>query len=339
MRIFSFVPFLGAIIWTYLALQSRHSIERSIQILELASKILSASPALVMAGFAALGATVVWFWLWLTMFTRVFLEGHMARKLFIIDTSTWWLGVFFFMMLLWTQLVIAGLQRATTAATVSQWYFYRSSDNSVSSREVVTASFNHATGPLFGTICLSTLTSLLIRVPILILPRRLLGVCSLLVYAIIPAPLKSITNSLTLTYAAIHSQPLAISARGVSRLPLSATNDTTRHFQQINRGTDPLTAYNTTHMLLHATRQVMTLALGLGAWLSTTSAYGYVVGLGAAVVGWGVLSAVEGIVGGVVDGVLVCWGSEVAAGRQGRFCPEAKQLFGEGPRSGSRNMV
>jgi hypothetical protein len=104
---------------------------------------------------------------------------------------------------------------------------------------------------------------------------------------------------------------------------------------------DPLLPYRTTHLLLHATRQIMTLALGLGAWLSTArlvhlggagytgSMYAYVVGLGAAVVGWGILGAVEGIIGGVVDGVVVCWGSEVAAGRQGRaFCKEAGELFG-----------
>jgi hypothetical protein len=85
----------------------------------------------------------------------------------------------------------------------------------------------------------------------------------------------------------------------------------------------------------------MTLALGLGAWLSTArlleagtgyrgSLYAYIVGLGAAAMGWAILGAVEGIIGGVVDAVVVCWGSEVAAGRtQGRtFCREARELFG-----------
>jgi uncharacterized membrane protein YvlD (DUF360 family) len=352
MRIFSMIPFLGALTWTYMVAQSRHSIDRAIRILELASKILSASPSLILAGGVALAATVVWFWLWLAMFTRVFLEGHFAKKLFVIDVSTWWLGVFFFLMLLWTQLVISGVQRATTAATVSQWYFYRNSDTGSTSREVVLASFKHATGPLFGTICLSTVMSLLIRLPLILLPRRIAGFCSLCIYAIVPAPIMSITTPLTLTYAAIHSQPLAVAARGVSRLPLSTSNTPSRSFRSPSQDSDPLSAYRTTHMLLHATRQIMTLALGLGAWMSTAryvqlsgagyagSAYAYVVGLGAAAVGWAVLGAVEGIVGGVVDGVLVCWGSEVAAGRQGRrFCPEAGELFGNAIESGERLMV
>ncbi len=56
------------------------------------------------------------------------------------------------------------------------------------------------------------------------------------------------------------------------------------------------------------------------------SLYAYVVGLLAAAIGWGVLSAVDGVVAGVVDAVVVCWGSE---GRGG-YCREAEWLFGEG---------
>lgn len=350
MRIFSAVPFLGAIMWVYMISQSRHTIDRAIQILELASKILSASPALIMAGAAALVTTVIWFWLWLAMFTRVFLEGHFAKKLFVIDVSTWWLAVCFFLMLLWTQLVISGIQRATTAATVSQWYFYRNTDIQSTSREVVTASFKHAVGPLLGTICLSTLTALLIRLPLIILPRRIAGFFTLFIYAIIPAPILSITTPLTLTYAAIHSQPLALAAQNAARLPITASSTPSRSYQ--GSSSDSLSAYRTTHMLLHATRQIMTLALGIGAWMSTAryvqlsgsgyagSAYAYVVGLGAAAVGWAVLGAVEGIVGGVVDAVLVCWASEVATGKHGtRFCKEAGELFGTVAQRRERFMV
>jgi plasma-membrane choline transporter len=347
MRVFSSIPFIGAVIWTYIAIQSRHSINRAISIVELASNILSASPALFVAGFAALVATVAWFWIWLFMFTRVFLEGHWAssaKKLFIVDTGTWWLGVFFVLMLLWTQMTISGIQRATTAAAVSQWYFYRQSQATTTSGEIVLASFNHAFGPLLGTTCLSTLISLLIRLPLLILPRRIAGFCAMCIYTMTPTPLASLTDPLTLTYAAIHSQPLAAAARGFSRLPLTSRTQTSRPFRG-TKDSDPLSAYHTTHMLLHATRQIMALALGLGAWLSTArlvhlsgtsyagSAYAYIVGLGAAVVGWGVLGAVEGIIGGVVDACLVCWGSEMAAaggvGRGKVFCREADEVFGE----------
>jgi hypothetical protein len=73
------------------------------------------------------------------------------------------------------------------------------------------------------------------------------------------------------------------------------------------------------------------------------SLYAYVVGLIAGAIGWGVLGAMEGVLAGVVDACLVCWGSETgagaggggagrrghAAGAQARYCIEAGWLFGD----------
>ena len=92
---------------------------------------------------------------------------------------------------------------------------------------------------------------------------------------------------------------------------------------------------------------MMAFALGFGAWVATArllqidhesyrgSMYAYVVGLGAAAMGWSVLGATEGIILGIVDAVVVCWGSEVGALRgagrpqTARYCREADELFGE----------
>lgn len=77
------------------------------------------------------------------------------------------------------------------------------------------------------------------------------------------------------------------------------------------------------------------------------SLYAYVVGLIAGAIGWGVLGAMEGVLAGVVDACLVCWGSETGAGGgggtgrggrgpgaggrhgQARYCIEAGWLFGD----------
>ncbi len=103
----------------------------------------------------------------------------------------------------------------------------------------------------------------------------------------------------------------------------------------------------------------MSLALGFGGWVSTAhslkiagagagtgtsggvrgSLYAYIVGLIAAAIGWGVLGSMEGVLAGVVDAVVVCWGSEVgdplAGGRgEARYCREAGWLFGGGDDDG-----
>jgi uncharacterized membrane protein YvlD (DUF360 family) len=346
MRVLSFVPLSGAVMWCYLSYKARFSINKAIAILDFASSVLAQTPALLFAGFVTLVATVTWFWVWLLMFTRVFLEGHWSsgkKSLYVVDISTWWLGVFYVLMLLWTQSIISGIQRATSAATTSQWYFHRNSLPTPSSRTVVQMSFQHAVGPLLGSICLSTFLTVAIRLPLLLLPRRLILPFSWFFYALVPSPIASLTNPLTLTYAAIHSQPLTTSAVNLSKLSFVSSNEATTTLSpySVNApSADTLVQYRTAKLILHATRYMMTLALGFGGWVSTArmlhlvdsysgSLYAYIVGLGAAAIGWGVLGAMEGIILGIVDALVVCWGSEVAADRGGdrRYCREAEELF------------
>ncbi|CZS88913.1 hypothetical protein WAI453_010516 [Rhynchosporium graminicola] len=352
MRWLSFIPGIFALVWMYTIYKGRHSLNKAIGILEFASRILAANPALLGLGFATLGAVVVWTWMWLGMFTRVFLGGHLSTSVtrFIIDATSWWLAAYFVLMYIWSLSVISGIQRSTTGATVSQWYFHRNAVPAPASREVVIAALSHATTTIFGTICLSTLIALLIRLPLLLLPRRLIGVITIFAYSFIPTPIAALTNPLTLTYAAIHSQALHPSARGLSQMTFLSpqaptTTLTPRSFTARNHQTTPLLPYRLAKLLLHATRFIMAMALGFGGWVVTArqlniampegagirgSAYAYVVGLVASFIGWGVLGAMEGVLSGIVDASVVCWGSERGMVGGGAYCLEAGYLFGEG---------
>jgi len=349
MRWLALLPAVVAVIWTYTVYKGRHSLTRAIQILEFATRILASSPALILVGFGALVTVVVWTWIWMLMFTRVFLGGHLSGSgnVFIINTTTWWLGIFFVLIYLWTLGVIAGLQRTTTAATVSQWYFHRLTTPTPSSYRVVHASGLHAIITIFGTICASTLLSLMIRLPLLVLPRRMTGFLMICLYSVMPVSIASLTNPLTLTYAAIHSQSLSTSARGLSEMLFLSKNSPTTTltpgiFPKPGRcyGSPSLLAYRLAKLLLHATRFITSLAFGFGGWVSTArilqssasmrgSLYAYIVGLIAAAIGWAVLGAMEGVIGGILDAVVVCWGSEVGANGlgQAKYCREAGELL------------
>lgn len=359
MRWASTVPGFFAVVWVYMVWKGRHSLNSSIAILEFSSRILAANNALVLVGLGALASIVFWTWLWLAMFTRVFLGGSYSGTLsrFIIQASSWWLGAYFLMMYLWTLSTIAGVQRATTAATVSQWYFHRNAVPKVASREIVAAALNHALTTIFGTISLSTFLAIVVRLPLLVLPRRAAGLITALFYTFMPTSIVALTNSLTLTYAAIHSQPLADSARGLSHMEFlgpqaPTTTLTPRAFK--HRGSAPLLPYRLAKLLLHATRFIMATALGFAGWVMTArqlriavpegsfrgSAYAYTVGLVASFIGWGILGAMEGILSSIVDGVIICYGSETKmASGGGGYCMEAAQLFGGWGRGGNRHEV
>ena len=351
MRWAAFIPGMLAIVWAIAVYKGRHSLGKAVSILEFCCRILAANPGLLVVGFGTLAGVIIWTWMWMGMFTRVFLGGHLATgaKVFIIDAGTWWLGIFFVLVYLWTLGVVSGIQRATTAATVSQWYFHRLSVPAPSSRDVINAAVSHATTTLFGTICLSTLLALAIRLPYLVMPRRLLVVAGLCSYTVLPSTIATLTNPLTLTYSAIHSQPLTASSRALSRLSFLAPSNKQPHSAQFNARNSPmqtsLHSYTLSLLLLRATRFITALALGFGGWVSTArsltlasatgaatikgSLYAYVVGLIAAAIGWGVMGAIDGIIAGVVDAVVVCWGSEVGRGSGVRYCREAEDLFTE----------
>ncbi|KAL2019433.1 hypothetical protein VTK56DRAFT_9638 [Thermocarpiscus australiensis] len=351
MRWAATVPAISAVVWLYLVYRGRHALQAAVGILEFSSRILAANSALVLVGMGCLAVVVLWTWIWLLMFTRVFLGGNFSSRLakFIISASSWWLGVYFVLMYIWTLSIISGVQRCITAATVSQWYFHRTAVPAPSSREVVLAALGHAVTTIFGTISLSTLLALAIRLPLLVLPQRLANILSIFVNSFIPSPIAALTNPLTLTYAAIHSQTLAMSSKGLSQMdfisPQRPTTTLTPAALPKHSRSSPLLPYRLSKLILHATRYMMAIALGFGGWVMTAkqlrierpsglglygSAYAYVVGLIASFIGWGILGAMEGILSGIVDAVVVCYGSErrMATG-PGGYCMEAATLLGD----------
>lgn len=352
MRFGSAVPFIIASAWVYNVIRGRHAIGKAANILEFACRILAANPELLALGLGVLLCVVSWTWVWMLMFTRVFLGGHISGpRLFIIDVGTWWLGVYFILVYFWSLGIIAGIQRAVTSATVSQWYFHRFATPAPTSRQIVHAAMVHSITVLFGTICLSRLLALLIRLPLILLPRRITAILSLFAYSVFPTPVPSLTDPLALTYAAIHSKPLAVSSRGLAQMssltPSSATSSLhPRSFSSKHDTPVSLLPYRLSKLLLHATRFMMSLALSFGGWVSTArslstpgadgatggSLYAYVVGLLAGSIGWSVLGAIEGVVADVVDALVICWRSEVGTySREARYCREAGWLFGEHP--------
>lgn len=351
MRWASLVPAAACILWLWLVVKGRRAIQQAVDMLQFSSKILAQNPGLLLVGFGCLALIVAWTWAWLAMFTRVFMGGYFSKALvrFVIRLSSWWLGTAFVFMYLWTLAVINCVHRATTAATVSQWYFHRNAGPVTPSRDVVAAALGHATTTIFGSISESTLLSLLMRAPLLFLPRRMGTAMANLAAFWIPTPIIALTSPLTVTYAAIHSQSLATSARGLDQMdmvsPTMPTTPTPRSLRMRRQPNSGLLPYRLAKLLLVATRLMMATALGFAGWVMTAkqlqiqmpdgmgvrgSAYAYVVGIMASFIGYSVIGVMESVLSGIVDAVLICYGSEQRMERgHGRFCLEAAYLFGE----------
>ncbi|KAK9473946.1 uncharacterized protein V1510DRAFT_361947 [Dipodascopsis tothii] len=330
MRWTSLVPFLFAAGWVWFAYKGRHALDRGIGIIHLACNILNANRALIGLSIGTLSSFMVFTWIWIGMFTRVFLKGRAmadSRGLvtWILDANCFLLGAWYTVMYLWTWGVFSGVQRVCTSATVSQWYFHRPAARTLGSTNILSAALYHSASTYSGTICFSSFAALLIRIPLMVLPKRLTAVLQLFCFQFIAGPIGAVTNPLTLSYAAVTATPLVPASRGVANLRV-------RDIGQQAASPYAWTAYRLSKMLLTSARALTALGLGFGAWVHAAhdnggSLYGYIVGLLGAGIGWVVLGATEGNLSMIVDATFICFAIDQSANKGGH-CKEADALFG-----------
>ncbi|KAK6534247.1 hypothetical protein TWF281_005577 [Arthrobotrys megalospora] len=329
MRLTSLLPLCLAIFWVYLLYRGRQALHKATSILQLALTIFVENPALLLCGLFVLITTIAFSWIWLFLVIRVFLNGKSTMiggvPVWQMDGSGWILGSFFVVVYLWTLNILSNLQRITISATVSHWYFYRKSTGTFSPAATFSAATHHALTTMFGTVCFSSFVTLMIRLPLLVLPSRIASFAHLLCFNIVASPIAALSDPLAVTYGSIHSLPLVHASRQINQMKLvsiaagaGAKDNHTRN------------AYRLAKMLLHAARWMTALALGLGAWIRTAhitnggSLYGYVVGLLAGTIGWTILGTAERSLANIVDACLICAASDNS---NGRYCQEAQMAF------------
>ncbi|ORY78625.1 plasma-membrane choline transporter-domain-containing protein [Protomyces lactucae-debilis] len=319
-------------LWLYTVYSRRSAIGRAIGIIKLAFSILEQNMYLLVISFSTLYLFLAFTFIWILQFERLFLRGTMTgisgHRMWILQGDSWPLGAYFIMVYLWTFGVVSGIQRASISAVTSQWYFHRHDQPRTPPKAATEAALWHALSASFGTICASSLFSLLTRLPLLVVPRRIAGTITLAAYMFLSAPLVNLTSPLTLTYAAIFSVNLKTAARIMDAQPRLKPG---KHWQP----------YRTAKMVLSAARATTALGLGLAAWIqaarrsgTNSSLYGYLVGMIAGTIGWTIVGCVEGLVSVLVDACFVSWivdADNTAAGRT--HCQEANTVFGALPAS------
>lgn len=328
MRWSSLIPAVCSILWVFIVYKARQVLTKSLGIVRLSCTILSDNKPLILLAFAVIGSFLLISLIWIQMFTRIFLSGHVVRNpsssYWVLDPTSWALGSLYVFVYLWTWGIISGIQRSTISAVVSQWYFHRHEFPQASAMNILKAAVHYCLVMQFGTICLSSLLELSARLPLFLLPKRLVGFVQMFVYNFVSASVLTLTSPLTLTNAVINSQPLADSARTVGGL---------QHIDNIGKFSHSWSAYRLSKLLLTTARGLTSLFMGLICWVHAArytnggSLYGYIIGLLAGFIGWFVLGSTEGTLSMIVDGVFVCFALDNSS-NQGGHCSEADHLFG-----------
>lgn len=84
MRWSSIVPALLGIWWTYRIWKGRHSLNRAVSIITLSGKIIKENQALVPFSFVLLGVFIAFTFVWVLMFSRVFLRSYRVDEGFTL---------------------------------------------------------------------------------------------------------------------------------------------------------------------------------------------------------------------------------------------------------------
>lgn len=266
MRWTSLFVFCLSIVWLFVIYKNRRIMDRSLRVVEVACAIMDGRKWGLILG-VVIGFSVAT-WIWVGM---------------IMKLSGWGLGMLYSLMYVWSWGVVSGIQREITINVVLDWY---NEERSGSKR------FELIDDRHFGTICYSSLLRLLIRLPLMILPKRLVGLLQLFIYNFLS--LDKLSHPLTLTYAIIHDQDLSSASR---RLVINHRS---------------LQVYRMAKFLLLAARALTSVGLGFAAWIRAddNSLFGYVAGLIGGFMGWYVFGATEGSLGIIIDGMYVCKESE-----------------------------
>ncbi|BFZ61104.1 hypothetical protein YB2330_002162 [Saitoella coloradoensis] len=344
MRWCAFLMFVVAGGWLYSTYRRRESLSCAIGVIRLSCRIIKDNPALIACSIGVLAAFGVFTVVWMAMFERVLMRGKVGISGgWVMMPNSWWLAGWFAFMWVWTWSVFSGIQRVITAATTSQWYFYRHALPPTPSRQVANAALGTAVTTCLGTICLSSFLSISLRLPLLVLPRRVHAILQLFVFSLVYAPFGRMAQPMTLTFAGVERVSLSGAARGREKLWLlaaSSIDDVRGGIGGVREtgGGGAWSVYRLAKSLLSACRLTTSLSLGLMGWIYAArvhdhSLYGYIVGLVSGAVGWTIVGGVEGGISAVVDAVFICYAVDVERGNGNGamgvgHCREAGRCFG-----------
>ncbi|PWN18319.1 hypothetical protein BCV69DRAFT_314839 [Microstroma glucosiphilum] len=131
LRLLSLFPLLCAIAFSRLLYLRRAQLDRSLSVLALSARIISAHPSLLILAVLQIFLFLALSIPFLTIFIRLFLLGHFyhpsaegSSDVWITDRKARLLAWFTLATWIWTWSALRGVMRVIVAATVSHWYFY-----------------------------------------------------------------------------------------------------------------------------------------------------------------------------------------------------------------------
>jgi len=326
LAVLSFIPLLITVVYLIVLFTRRKKIERTVSLIQLACDIFKDNPQMFWVSLKILTVYVSFTIIWLYLFNRVLLVGHMVQMasegIWRLEPNTYLLMLYFIFMYFWTSAVLSNIQRVTISGVVSNWYFYRHDSDRVDSKKVTELALSRATTVSFGTVCLDGL--------ILLFIQFIQSTTGLLKYIfknfpILNCLLSFVTcidgildnlNNYTLIYVGIHGENFCSSAYMTTKL--------FRRNLVFGLVNDLLSK-----SILYIGSVIIALLCGFATFIYAThslqSPYGYVVGIIAAIVPYYVSQFYTYIMMSTVDATFMCYTIDLDSNTN--HCNKAHEAF------------
>lgn len=289
MRISALVPLLLAVVWVLYLQRMKNAIGKAGEIVAYAAEIYSeCTPTIttITLFMGAFGLQVTC--LWTYFLSNAFLEGRIGYLLII----------WFSFMYLWTWSLACNLLRAVLVCVTNECYANDVdtwNKDGVFSRSALEVATYH-----FSSACLSSLLSVQIRTPMLLLPNYFSKVVRSSRIVLLSTLLanKRILDPLTLPTAILERCSLSNAAEVVE----------SSQFASIDRS-----AYRLSKFFLVAGRVSCSICVGFIAWIHAdrledfSSSYGYIIAVVGLLIGWTIVGASENMLSMICDALLVCF--------------------------------
>ncbi|KAG1621253.1 hypothetical protein G6F46_001767 [Rhizopus delemar] len=156
----SIIPLILNLIYVKAVYSSRHKINKTIVVIELACEMIRSNPAIFIVPVLLLVIFIIFTSIWITFFNRLWLVGRLvdpstsSKAIWIVNNHVYYLAAFYIFFYMWTSMILIYLEKFVLSGMIAQWYFHRK-DTTNNSINVLKSSMIRGTTTSFGTIALS----------------------------------------------------------------------------------------------------------------------------------------------------------------------------------------
>ncbi|KAG1360344.1 hypothetical protein G6F62_000062 [Rhizopus arrhizus] len=313
----SIIPLILNLIYVKAVYSSRHRINKTIVVIELACEMIRSNPAILFVPVLLLVIFIIFTSIWIAFFNRLWLIGHLvdpstsSKAIWIVNNYVYFLAAFYIFFYMWTSMILIYLEKFVLSGMIAQWYFHRK-DTINNSVNVLKSSMIRGTTTSFGTIALSGFLMAIVHFSQFVIKQlkkyskksRPFATFIEFILSYIE-PFVSIVNHYTIGLAGITGESF-----------FSAANSATKIFKR-NLLSGIFGGF-LAHIILHIGTAAIALTSGLSAYIYAThqlhSPHGFIVGLIGTLMPYYISQFYSYVMMSIIDATFLCYAIDLDAG-------------------------